>query len=147
MVSHIIELLHPLKKCLKEWYFFHINNILNVFEQLNEIWSNVYVVALNYSKFVLCCIEFVLIVVCKTYVTLFWMCTHRFSNPRHESVCLELCANGFVDASHIAKLFKISFATNMCRVYLCPRIMFFCKSKKDFFTLQHRLRWKEPKIQ
>ena len=102
---------------------------------MNEIWSNVNVVALNYSKFVLCCIEFVLIVVCKKYVTLFWMCTHRFSNPRHESVCLELCANGFVDASHIAKLFKISFATNMCRVYLCPRIMFFANPKKIFFHL------------
>ena len=68
----------------------------------------------------------------KKHVPLFLMCTLRFSNPRHESVCLELCANGFVDASHIAKLFKISFATNMCRVYLCPRIMFFANPKKIF---------------
>ena len=101
---------------------------------MNEIWSNVNVVALNYSKFVLCCIEFVLIVVCKTYVTLFWMCTHRFSNP-----VTNLFASSYVrmvlSTRHILQNSLRYLLLQICVVFIFVLVSCFLQIQKRFFHL------------
>ena len=117
--------------------FVHFNNMLKKGEQLNEIWSNVNVVALNYSKFVLCCIEFVLIVVCKKNVPLF-KCVHTdFLTP-----VTNLFASSYVrmvlSTRHILQNSLRYLLLQICVVFIFVLVSCFANPKKNqeiFFTL------------